>query len=212
MPVQGGSENKLPVFTTPQQQIVFFADDPLSSKQILTIYNPYEFLVKFRILCTDCSKYTVSAPQGVVKPHHTTDIVVQHKAVIPSNIGVSDTVRVQLYTFGHRTSGQKDIQITLLNSSQREKIPLPNLDTSFQQLEVDSADLVPLRQHPLAQERNTNGVIIHFCVIFVCIVILLMPKVGDTSDLPESIPRISYDIKLWTAFILGMCLVLLIKT
>lgn len=30
-----------------------------------------------------------------------------------------------------------------------------------------------------------------------------MPKVGDTSDLPEYIPRLSCDIKLWTAFILG---------
>lgn len=48
MPVQGGIESKLPVFTTPQQQVTFYADDPLSFKKILTIYNPYEFLVKFR--------------------------------------------------------------------------------------------------------------------------------------------------------------------
>lgn len=60
MPGQGATENKLPVFTTPQQQITVFADDPLSYKQILTIYNPYEFSVKFR------SKYVIKIYLNII--------------------------------------------------------------------------------------------------------------------------------------------------
>lgn len=48
MPGQSGIESKLPVFTTPQQQITFYADNPDSFKRILVIYNPYDFLVKFK--------------------------------------------------------------------------------------------------------------------------------------------------------------------
>ena len=81
--------------------------------------------------------------------------VVHHKAVIPSNIGVTDTVRIQLYTTGqNRANGKKDLQITLLSSAQREKAQPQSLDTDrFQQLEADSAALGHLRQHPLAHER-----------------------------------------------------------
>lgn len=92
--------------------------------------------------------------------------VVHHKAVIPSNIGVTDTVRIQLYTTGqNRANGKKDLQITLLSSAQREKAQPPSLDTDrFQQLEADAAALGHLRQHPLAYER-TSIIITFSCIL-----------------------------------------------
>lgn len=38
---------KLPIFVFPQN-IMFYLDDQSTHKQVLTLYNPYEFPVKFR--------------------------------------------------------------------------------------------------------------------------------------------------------------------
>lgn len=40
-------EGSLPVFVFPTE-LVFYADDQMSHKQVLTLYNPYEFALKFK--------------------------------------------------------------------------------------------------------------------------------------------------------------------
>jgi hypothetical protein len=42
-----GTNRELPVFTFPNS-LLFYADDKDSLRQILTLYNPYEFPIKFR--------------------------------------------------------------------------------------------------------------------------------------------------------------------
>lgn len=41
------NNEKLPVFVFPPS-IIFYFDDPASYKQILTLYNPYDFTIKFK--------------------------------------------------------------------------------------------------------------------------------------------------------------------
>ena len=41
------SDGKLPVFVFPTT-LNFFLDDQRSHKQVLTLYNPYEFTVEFK--------------------------------------------------------------------------------------------------------------------------------------------------------------------
>lgn len=38
---------KLPVFVFPQN-IIFFLDDQSTHKQVLTLYNPYDFPIRFK--------------------------------------------------------------------------------------------------------------------------------------------------------------------
>ncbi|KAL0175809.1 hypothetical protein M9458_028139, partial [Cirrhinus mrigala] len=40
-------EGSLPVFVFPTE-LVFYADEQASHKQVLTLYNPYEFALKFK--------------------------------------------------------------------------------------------------------------------------------------------------------------------
>lgn len=40
-------EGNLPVFVFPTE-LVFYADEQSSHKQVLTLYNPYEFALKFK--------------------------------------------------------------------------------------------------------------------------------------------------------------------
>lgn len=41
------AEGNLPVFVFPTE-LVFYADEQSSHKQVLTLYNPYEFALKFK--------------------------------------------------------------------------------------------------------------------------------------------------------------------
>lgn len=44
---QSRTPRKFPVFVFPQS-ITFYLDDQSTHKQVLTLYNPYEFPVKFK--------------------------------------------------------------------------------------------------------------------------------------------------------------------
>ena len=40
-------DGKLPVFVFPTE-LLYYADDHSSHKQVLTVYNPYEFTLRFK--------------------------------------------------------------------------------------------------------------------------------------------------------------------
>ena len=42
----------------------FYADDANSFKQIATLYNPNDFMIKFKVLSTAPKKFTVTEPEG----------------------------------------------------------------------------------------------------------------------------------------------------
>ncbi|XP_067903165.1 motile sperm domain-containing protein 1 isoform X3 [Heterodontus francisci] len=66
-------EGNLPVFVFPTE-LIFYADDQSTHKQVLTLYNPYEFALKFKVLCTAPNKYVVVDAAGAVKPQCCVDI------------------------------------------------------------------------------------------------------------------------------------------
>lgn len=95
-------EGRLPVFVFPTE-LFFYADEQASHKQVLTLYNPYEFALKFKgeintslwavyvgklqmvysctclffvlsVLCTAPNKYAVVDATGAVKPQCCVDM------------------------------------------------------------------------------------------------------------------------------------------
>lgn len=46
-----GTPRRLPVFVFPQS-IAFFLDDQSTHKQVLTLYNPYDFPIRFKGIFT----------------------------------------------------------------------------------------------------------------------------------------------------------------
>ena len=46
-PSSGRKEKRLPVFVFPEE-LQFVADDESAHKQVLTVYNPYEFNIRFQ--------------------------------------------------------------------------------------------------------------------------------------------------------------------
>nr|CAD7414391.1 unnamed protein product [Timema poppensis] len=86
---------QVPVFVYPTP-ITFYLEDQTTHKQVLTLYNPYEFAIRFKVLCTAPSRYTVVDPEGSIRPRCCIDIVLRHNAVLPANCNVTDKFRVQM--------------------------------------------------------------------------------------------------------------------
>lgn len=122
-----GARSRLPVFVFPAS-LVFYADDQSSQKQVMTLYNPYDFALRFKVLSTAPRKYVVLDAEGTIKPRCCIDIVVRHNAILPCNYGVVDKFRVQMSepssVVGRRSGtssssiiGGKDVPATLKATS-----------------------------------------------------------------------------------------------
>jgi len=104
--------SKIPVFVFPSP-VVFNAHDRESTKQILTIYNPYDFPVRFKVLSTSPSNYTLIDPEGSIKAKNSVDLIVRLSTNIQSESSQSqleDKFRVQIYNYETKQQlGRRDV-------------------------------------------------------------------------------------------------------
>ncbi|BES92703.1 Hypothetical protein NTJ_05512 [Nesidiocoris tenuis] len=203
--MQPGSslDEKIPVFVFPNSLDFYSADK--SHKRLLTVYNPYEFGVRFKVLCTAPEKYEVSSPEGKIKPKCQIDLVVRHKVPTPANSNISDKIRVQmLHRETKQVIGKKDIVLTLHSgepprededrssefsadrATEWKRSTLANFDTYPQ----DRKGAVKTSPHPLIW---LTGII--------CFVCLLFPNEGESSSLSFTVP---FNVKLIFSYILGL--------
>ncbi|GIY27258.1 hypothetical protein CDAR_446271 [Caerostris darwini] len=211
-----------PVYTKPLRQITFYAADKSSYSQPLSILNPYDFQVKFKITLSDSSKYRitddfgVSSSCGFIQPRHLATLTVHHVAVNSSNIGVTDKVYVQVYhSQKPRLSGKKELAIVLLDSAHRQG--LHSLEDQFQNVESSTSAQRHLGQQPLpqplVQEQRVSNKILYIIAIIIGVLILFMPKEGDFSAyFPSIFPRPTYEMKFMVCYLLGIASVLLFQS
>lgn len=206
-------DGKLPMFVFPAA-LTFYSDDQSSHKQILTLYNPYEFPLKFKVLCTAPQKYTVVDAEGTIRPRCCVDVVIRHTDICINNEGTTDKFRIQVTEHGQRKIlGKKDVSAALLPTKGREGTPtredkflsLPQ-HTSAQ--EASSSRSLP---GPSQGGRSTGGP--SFIVIFTafaCIAALMLPLHGDgSSSLPEYL-HLTVNQKLIAAYVLGLVTMLIL--
>uniref|UniRef100_A0A8D2JUF6 Motile sperm domain-containing protein 1 n=1 Tax=Theropithecus gelada TaxID=9565 RepID=A0A8D2JUF6_THEGE len=114
-------EGNLSVFVFPTE-LIFYADDQSTHKQVLTLYNPYEFALKFKVLCTTPNKYVVIDAAGAVKPQCCVDIVIRHRDVRSCHYGVIDKFHLQVSEQSQRKAlGRKEVVATLLPSAKEQQ-------------------------------------------------------------------------------------------
>jgi len=101
-------EQLLPVFVFPNQ-LTFYIRDPQSHRQIMTIYNPYDFVVSYEVLSTAPSNYSVQEPQGTLKPRCCIDIAIRRIEL--HHKGSDERFRVILKRRGGRSDahGYRDV-------------------------------------------------------------------------------------------------------
>ncbi|CAF0832719.1 unnamed protein product [Didymodactylos carnosus] len=119
MSLQSPSTNalQLPFFCS-STSLLFYLDDSTSSSQILTIYNPYEFPVKYKVLCTAPRKYLIAEPQGEIRGQHSVDSVVRLLDISSSSSNQNIVHKIRIKFYDRRKPqdliGKRDITCTIL--------------------------------------------------------------------------------------------------
>jgi len=93
-------DGKVPVFVFPVQ-LDFYYEDQTTHKRVVTIYNPYEFDVTFKVLCNNPKKYAVVEPEGKIFGQKCVDIVIRHVAVSPQTCETTDKFRIHMFEEGN---------------------------------------------------------------------------------------------------------------
>ncbi|XP_077269174.1 motile sperm domain-containing protein 1 isoform X1 [Temnothorax americanus] len=196
---------KFPIFVFPQS-ITFYLDDQSTHKQVLTLYNPYEFPVKFRVLCTAPYKYQVVDPEGVIKPSSCVDIVVRHTAILASNCNVVDKFRILMHEYPNKqVIGKRDVEARLLPGvmdTAGRATPDPDM---FQQLPINETrqqESYALISRNKTMDRGTNYVALITGIV--CIIGLLLPTEGEQNHRMPAYLHLSVNFKLIFSFVLGM--------
>uniref|UniRef100_A0A8C5KFF7 Motile sperm domain-containing protein 1 n=1 Tax=Jaculus jaculus TaxID=51337 RepID=A0A8C5KFF7_JACJA len=192
-------EGNLPVFVIPRE-LIFHADDQSKHKQVLTLYNPYEFALKFKVLCTTPNKYVIVEAVGAVKPQCCADIVIRHRDVRSCHYGVIDKFHVHISEQSQRKAlGRKEVIATRLPSAKEQQ---------------KEAEEERIKEHLTETNRTVSSgpSLLTVFLGVVCIAALMLPTLGDMESLVPLYLHLSVNQKLVAAYVLGLITVAILRT
>lgn len=208
------AEGNLPVFVFPTE-LVFYADEQSSHKQVLTLYNPYEFALKFKVLCTSPNKYTVVDSTGAVKPQCCVDIVIRHRDVRPCHYGIYDKFRLQVSEQSQRKAlGRKEVTATLRPSASQESSS-PKAQDEERRIKEQFADSEFFEQTSFQTEsRPVAGgpSLLTVLLGLVCMIALMLPTLGEQESTVPVYLHLSVNKKLVAAYVLGLLTMVILRT
>lgn len=214
---------RMPVVVCPSQ-IDFFVDHQDSHKQVLTLYNINEFPVYFQLLSNAPRRYAVAEPEGMLKPHSFTDVVVRHREALEANVGRRDHLRIIMREEGGQLHGHRDVPATLHASRRGEPADVgggPPAASSMGSVSLEPSSL-PLRRSSRAggsssASTSSTGTSPPMLVVaLACLVALLLPLegVGEGEGHHPLLPgylQLSHQQKLVAAYILGLITMLIFR-
>ncbi|CAF4104866.1 unnamed protein product [Rotaria magnacalcarata] len=176
-------------------------DDSISRSQVLTLYNPYEFSVRYKVLCTAPRTYSIVEPQGDIHPQHSVDIIVR-LLDISSNQNVVQKIRIQYYDSRKSPDalGKRDIACTIL--------PHKPSEHNFDDDSNNSSSRIRTATKILHQEtRDPVALVVLMILSAICAVILILPTLADnensTTMRPPSYLHMTTNSKIVASYILG---------
>ncbi|KAF5281007.1 hypothetical protein FQA39_LY05212 [Lamprigera yunnana] len=201
---------KIPVFVFPTT-LNFYLNARNTHKQLLTLYNPYDFPVRFKVLCTAPSRYTVIDPDGSIGPQACVDIVVRHMFPILANCNTTDKFRITMQDHATRqTLGKRDVEAKLF---QGEPDNSSNDGENFVSLPIDRtierSPPIPYQYNLHTPQRLGTTSSVNYLAIFagiISIFALLLPTREEKQEF-TSIPlylHVSINLKLVFAYVLGL--------
>lgn len=205
-------------------------DDPASLKQVVTLYNPYDIGITFKVYCNQPSKYKVVDPVGSIKAKCCIDIVVRHVSPSLQTVNVSDKFRVDIVELGHKELiGRTYIPATLQpgrppaeeqDELEHEQLEREGFHSVVQERRSGSAQPPPADARTAREMRgggyNVSELSGHHCLVvaaaLVCIAALLLPTAGELA--PSVVPpqfHLSTQVKLAFAYGLGLLTMALLR-
>lgn len=219
MPLELLADDKLPVIIHPTS-LTFHSDDTSSHHQQLTLYNPYDFTLRYKVLSTARDKYKVVDSEGFLKSRCSTDIIFMYRDVCSSNEKVHDKFRIQIMEQGKKSIlGKKDFMSVLLPTA-----PKPN--PQLLQPDEDFLALHPLSSSQELSFENKRSFVHHHpaaatpssppwwvvVTALVCVGVLMVPLDTDPHSLLPPYLRVTVHQKYICAYILGLVTMKLIQS
>ncbi|KAL4631421.1 motile sperm domain-containing protein 1-like [Arapaima gigas] len=196
-PSASWAPQQLPVFLFPTE-LVFHSQTPSTHRKVLTLYNPYNFPLHFKMLCTAPSRYTVLEAEGNVRERSCVDIVVRHRDVSPRNWGRRDRFRLEVRGGGQ--SGRRDVWAELRAGHEGDE------DTPGRRAGPPRSLVTTLPEdfwHP-NMRRKSSLVFLYMLVGIVCVAGLMLPMESESNAVVPAVLHVSITQKLVCAYILGL--------
>jgi hypothetical protein len=201
-------DRTIPVFIYPHE-LTFYVDNQATHKQLLTLYNPYDFPVKYQVYANTTDKYLVVDPKGSIAAHAYVDLLIRHIAPIQSKCHSRDKfmITMQDATTNHLL-GKRCVLATLLPGDRDSSSTGEESTHSYRTCEPNlSRD----RSKGNDTEPSVKNYFILLSVVF--IIILILPtkyeEVEETS-IPSYL-HIALPVKLIVSYILGLITMALLR-
>ncbi|KAK2703768.1 motile sperm domain-containing protein 1-like [Artemia franciscana] len=197
-------DDKLPVFVFPHI-LNFYLDNPKSLKQVLTIYNPYDSTILFKVLSTAPRKYAVVDPEGQIKPKSCVDIVVRHVAPSLTSCNIEDKFRIQITEFRNSTIfGKKDVPAILHKESDTGVLQADS-DLGMDDFRLTKSEFVTesvTKDQRIDARSSPNYLAL--LVAAICVAALMLPTTGDADTQLPTYLHLTLHQKLVFAYTLGL--------
>ncbi|KAG8535709.1 hypothetical protein GDO81_027915, partial [Engystomops pustulosus] len=194
------SLSTVPVFVFPPT-LEFYAEDQSSHKQVLTLYNPFPRVLRYKVLSTAPLRYTVIDAEGLVRPNSCIDIVTRHRDIRARHFGTTDRFRVEVWEEGggRGVIGRKDIPATLHPTKPEPRERAARDTTAWR----PPAHLFSMRQG--VQRPLSPGLFsLYVLVGLIALLVLMLPLHGDPRSLLHENLHVSVVQKLVAAYVLGL--------
>jgi len=227
----------MPVFAYPDE-LTFYAIDREYHKQMLSLYNPYGFPVRYKISCTAPDLFDVRESEGVLSDRHTISLVVRLSQVPPySVVPIQNKFRVQIFDGRTRTrqhSAQKIIVAKIsfdpvpppeeppMSSAGSESGRMYRSEGSTSAAAVAAANAAAAAERDIELYRGHGGGgggghvpphVNYVAVVtaIVCIFALLLPNEKEPSPTIPIYLHLSINMKLMIAYALGLATMVIFR-
>lgn len=200
VPLSSASRSPFPVFIFPPS-LEFYADDQGSHKQVLTLYNPFPCVLRYKVLSTAPLHYTVVDTEGLVKPNSCIDIVIRHRDVRARHYGTTDKFRVEVWEEGgpKGAAGRKEVAATLHPSKPEQREKGHQEPAQWQ----PPSHMFSVR-HGFPRPLSPGLFTLYVLMGLVSLVVLMLPLHGDPRSLLHEHLHVSVIQKLVAAYVLGL--------
>ncbi|CAF0799322.1 unnamed protein product [Rotaria sp. Silwood1] len=216
-----GSASQLPFFCS-SNSLLFYLDDPSTFSQVLTLYNPYDFVVRYKVLCTAPKKYSVTEPQGEIRAQHSVDTIVRLLDTSSSSTNQNVVHKIRVQYFDRRKSqeliGKRDITCSILSYKPLEQNfdEEPNITGTTRRTRTNTTTTTT-NPTTVPQQETRDPLVVFILSILgaLCAFVLVLPTVPDNENsLSPRIPsylHMTTNSKVIASYILGILTVVFIR-
>lgn len=216
----------------------FFADDNSSHKQTISIYNPFDQTVKYKVLSTAPKRYLVDVPEDFIEPKTVVELVIRHhKSSFDEN--TKDKLRIQIFNSQVTLIYKKDLPLDSIVS--REEFMISTMRDSDYVSDIGneystafthgnnlnsmmgmSTSTLPNAKAKLLDNRKNMAMYygnseasVNYLVIFIgliCLTLIFLPVIGSSNSAIPVYMHMTYEAKMFASFVLGMVTMVILKS